>query len=529
MIDPADFLSRKTEYNFPLDSTQMAEIDKKAQKDFDYPSILLMENAGINCYRYLEKNILPSLASNRAVFVCGSGSNGGDALVLARHHFLQKRDGTIILTGTFKPQSPAEINLNICRKLGIKILSWKEDRNKSVRELKSSSIIIDGITGTGLNGELRQNEADICKVINSTGSFVCSLDVPSGISDNFKSSWQSVSADLTITIGLPKISLYFPSSRKRCGRIAFAGAGFPLSLIEIDNPEYILIDTDNPEYFPELPSPWSYKNSRGHTAVYAGSRGKSGAAVLCSKAALNSLSGLVTLFTDSDIHTGLSGALSSVMLNIFEPDKSLQPSIDNYNSIITGPGWGMEKHKEDFLKHLLSETQKPLVIDADGITHLSSILDKSGFFKSGKIIIKNKNCIITPHPGEFSRLIKADIADILDNPSPYLKKFTAASGIVTVLKSHTTWIGLPSGRIMILDKPNPALATAGSGDILSGIIGGLLAFGASVEKAAAAGVVIHSLAGEKCFNEKGFFASEEMLQYIPLIIKKSVKGLKYYE
>ncbi len=498
-----------------VDSGEMALIDRNTQNNFGYPSILLMENAGINCYRYIEENIFPTLNADKTLFICGKGNNGGDALVMARHHFLNRREGIIIMTGIPSGEGPAAVNFTLCRDLGIKIIYWNENSKEAVEAISVSSLIIDGISGTGLKGMLKDSEADLCEEINASKAFVCSIDIPSGIGDNFQESYPSVSANLTITIGLPKLSLYYPSSRKRCGRIVLSGAGFPPSMLDVQNPSFLLIDPSDAESSLRFPDLWSYKNSRGHVSVYAGSKGKSGAAILCSRAALNSLAGLVTLFTDNDIYDRIAGSFLSVMIDTFDKDTRIDEHINKFDAMVAGPGWGKDSLKTLFLEKLLQESDKPLVIDADGIAILSDIIARKGLSRP----FNNRKCIITPHPGEFARLVNKEISQILDNPAPLLKSFCMQSGLITVLKSHVTWICLADGRIMILDRMNPALSTAGSGDILAGIIGGLLAGGTAVENAAVAGVVIHSKTGEKCFADKGFFSSDEMLGYIPLIIK----------
>ncbi len=496
-----------------VNSEEMQFIDKETQEELEYPSLLLMENAGINCYNYLKKNIFPLHGFDKTLFICGKGNNGGDAFVMARHHFIQGYNGTVIILDIPRKGTAAEVNFNLCKNLGIKILDINSDKEECFSQIKNSNVIIDGIAGTGIKGSFKDSEADICKLINKSGAFLCSLDVPSGIGDNYKSSHISINANLTITIGLPKISLYYPSARKCCGKIIFADAAFPPSYLKKENPEVMLINEDIINQYIKLPAPWSYKNSRGHVSVYAGSKGKSGAAVLCSQAALKSLAGIVTLFTDNNIFTSLISSLSSVMVDTFSLS-SAKKNIENSNAFVLGPGWGFEKEKQEFLEYLLETTDKPVVIDADALTLLSAIIEKR---KEKQFY--NKNCIITPHPGEFAKLIKSDIAEIMDNPELFIKSFSKKTGIITVLKSHIPWICNPEGKIAIYDNMNPALATAGSGDVLAGIIGGLLAYGIAPIKAAISGVVIHNIAGKKCYKNRGFFASEEIIQYIPLIIK----------
>ncbi|MCL2293686.1 MAG: NAD(P)H-hydrate dehydratase [Spirochaetes bacterium] len=505
-----------------VNSEEMQLIDIKTQKEFEYPALLLMENAGINCYAYLKKNIFPIYGFDKTVFVCGKGNNGGDAFVMARHHFIDGFSGAIILMDTPHEGTAAATNFILCKNLGIKILNFNSDREEAVSLIKKSSLIIDGISGTGIKGSFTGIEAEVCEIINESSAFVCSLDVPSGIGDNYKSSHVCVTADLTITIGLPKISLYYPAARKHCGTIVFADAAFPPAYLKVQRksddsakPDITLINKNILNKHIKLPAAWSHKNSRGHAAVFAGSKGKSGAAALCSKAALRSLAGVVTLFTDADVYTPLASSLSSIMVDIFD-SAAAKNAVEKSECCVLGPGWGFEKEKEDFLEYLLESANKPLVIDADAITLLSAIIEKQ---KEKNKPFYNKNCIITPHPGEFARLTKSSTEEIMDNPVPLIKSFSEQTGIIVVLKSHVTWICNNHGKIAIFDSMNPGLATAGSGDILAGIIGGLLAYGLTPFEAAICGVVIHGNAGKKCHKRKGFFAAEDILEYIPIIIK----------
>ena len=256
---------------------------------------------------------------------------------------------------------------------------------------------------------------------------------------------------------------------------------------------------------------------RGHTAVFAGSRGKSGAAALCAVSALKSLAGLVTLYTDEEVYPPLSAASFSVMVDIFAPGtagKDFQQLTERFDAFVTGPGWGMDKAKNDFLDYLVDKTDKPLIIDADALTMLSERIRAKGLER-----YRNSNIIMTPHPGEFSRLTGKSTGEILDNPLPHLRQFSSETGAVVLLKSHIPWICEPGGKIFILDRMNPALATAGSGDVLAGIAGGLAAAGKPAADTACAAAIVHSMAGKLAFDEKGFFSSDELAGFITPALK----------
>ncbi len=489
----------------------MLQIDNRAINDFGIPGSLLMENAGIKCWAYIEDYIEINNIENRTLLIlAGAGNNGGDALVIARHAWNSgfKKIKIILIKKTGSEMF--HLHRKICTNLGIPILTYRNE-DESVKEaFAESGLIIDGITGTGLLGSLRSPEAGLVKLANLSPGIRVSIDIPSGLGEEFEIYYPVIKADITLTIGLPKTILYFPSLRIFAGKIVVVKIGFPPSLLENPADAGNIFYQDKPllsEIFP-----WSYKGTRGHTAVFAGAGGTVGAAVLSASAAGRARSGLVTLFIDSDIYRIAASHLTSIMVRKIDTDKE-DPVLKGCSSVLAGPGWGTIDRVQ-FLEKLF-DSNLPGVLDADG---LNILLKMDLKFKSNPGYLKG-SWVFTPHPGEYARISGIDKETFLSSPLFYLKKTAAKYGAVIVLKSHVTFIVNPEGDYTVVDGMNPSLGTGGSGDILSGIIAGLLAQGMDSYNAAVLGVTLHQNIGRACFKDKGWFLAEDLLPYISMEIK----------
>ena len=278
-----------------VSSVKMGEIDRSAQEKYKIPGILLMENAGIKLYNSLYNKVWNNEVPANTVFIAGKGNNGGDALVMARQHSLKNHSCTVIIPDTIFKDSLFQTHLDICRSLEIDIIDWKNNREKSCSIIDNADWIIEGLSGTGLKGELKNIPAEIAEYINNSSAQVCSVDIPSGIGDMYEEGYCCVDADLTLTVALPKFALFTPSGRKKCGKIITVPIGFPQQLINDRNIKDSFLNFNDLYDLINPPSPYTYKNRKGHTAVYAGSKGMTGAAYLCASSCPNSLSGLVTL------------------------------------------------------------------------------------------------------------------------------------------------------------------------------------------------------------------------------------------
>ena len=492
----------------------MSEIDKQSIESFGIPGVLLMENAGIKCWAYINDYIIEACPANRnIVLVAGSGNNGGDVLVIARQAWISGFRTIKIVLMSDKGNDMVSLHKKICKNFGIPILIYGKDDNEVTSTISSSGIIVDGITGTGLKGVLKGAAASVVSLINSSSAVRISIDIPSGLGEKFKPEYPVIKADITLTIDLPKTVLYYPVMRPFAGRIVVLSIGFPPSLLETPSGAGELYTSEDLN-LPGIPD-WAYKGTRGHTAVFAGREGTVGAAVLSATAAGRARSGLVTLFIDSSVYNEAVPQFKSVMVRKLDYSGD-DLSLDSFTSLLAGPGWG-RCDRGPLLRKLL-DSGLPGVLDADGLNVLSDLKDE--FQKNPG----SPECrwVFTPHPGEFERLSGVDKDVFLLSPVPYLRKAAVEYNAVIVLKSHVNFIVTPGGDYSIVDGMNPAMGTGGSGDILSGIIAGFLAQGLDPYKAAVGGVVLHQNIGRVCFREKGWFLAEDLLPYISSTIKKGV-------
>lgn len=488
-------------------ASEMAAVDRKAAEEFGFHPLVLMENAGSGAHRLLRRRYWRLTTPDPAVvYVAGKGNNGGDALVMARHAWLDGMRGISVVLASQELRNEPAIELGMVRSLGIPVFLWSDDREAAQTVIRNAGWIVDGLSGTGLSGALRPPMDEIVGAINASGAKVAAIDVPSGLGERFRKEWPAVKAALTLTMGLPKLCMYLPAARALCGLIEVIDPGFPPALIEgHDYNRDLLGNRDLHRLLPPIP-PDAFKNRRGTLAVFAGAPGTTGAAELCSTAALRSRAGLVTLFADRDSYRPLASRLTSVMIRPWDPAAG-EFEFSRYDALLVGPGWGLGRDRLEWLPRCL-ESGLPGVLDADGLTLLGRLTAERRVKLGGR-------WVLTPHPGEFLRLLKdPDREAVAADPVPYLLEAARDLEAVIVLKGHVSILAAPDGRLAVLDGMNPALATGGTGDILAGIIAGALAGGAAPADAARIGLLVHREIGRRAYAERGWFLSEDLLPYI---------------
>jgi hydroxyethylthiazole kinase-like uncharacterized protein yjeF len=423
----------------------------------------------------------------------------------------------VLCQGEPQEGSNPAVNLAICRRLGLQVMDYGQDKEKAAARIRESGWIIDAILGTGTKGPVNGELAEIINEVSVCSGKKASIDLPSGLGDEFKPGYPAVRTDHTLTLGIPKACLYLPHARQFCGKITRLDIGFPGPLLDDERiPGELLSYEQLPGLIPPFP-PGIHKNARGHAAVFAGSEGTTGAAFLAATACGRSRCGLVTLFADTRIYPVLAAQLSAVMVHSWEPGADPASFDDErYNTFLIGPGWGLDRTRSTWLENLAAR-QKNGVIDADGLTVLAGLLKK-------KKIDFNGGWVITPHPAEFARVSGIRKEDLLENPLPALLDFSRRHGVITVLKDSVTRVAAPDGRYFVLDRQNPAMATGGTGDVLSGIIAGFMASGMEPLQAAVAGVLVHSLTGRIAFKERGWFIAPDILPYISSILRNITHG-----
>jgi NAD(P)H-hydrate epimerase len=484
-------------------SAEMAEIDRRAQEEYGIPGLLLMENAGQKALATWAAQ--RGAAGSRLVFVAGKGNNGGDALVMARQAAIDGLGEVVVVPvdGTLKGH--AATHLDVVRRLGISVLPWDDGPADAEAAMREADVLFDGVAGTGIRGGLRAPLSDIVAVMNESDADVVAIDVPSGLSDDFRAGSPIVEAGLTLTMGLPKRCLYLPDARPSCGRIERIALGFPPVLTESDELQGRLLDPGDASALIPPVAADDYKHRRGVCAVFAGSRGTTGAAVLAATAAARSTAGMVRVFADEEAYPVLASQCRSVM--VAERSEAV-PDLAGHSGLLVGPGWGRASSRREDLRRLV-ETGIPGVLDADGINVLSDIrAEESQLPTLGGV------WVLTPHAGELARLSGRSGREVLADPFQVTIDTARELDAVVCLKSHVTIIASPDGRYAVVDGMNPSMGTGGAGDVLAGMIAGLLARGCAAFDATQAGCSIHDALGKRLFAERGFFLAEDLVDEV---------------
>jgi len=507
-------------------ANEMQAIDRSAIEEFGIPGLVLMENAGLAAASLIHENI-PDILDQKVVVVCGKGNNGGDGFVIARHLFIDGVHVDILLLGKRqKLKSDARVNADIAFKMGIPIHEITEKNlHDQSHLLRHCHIIVDALFGTGLSKPAKGLYEKVIKKINAAKKYVVAVDIPSGVdSDSGHLIGPHIKADITAGLALLKRShLLFPAAESM-GEVQMLDISIPPQAIEKqDIPVAWLELEDIQSLIPKRPTN-THKGDYGHTLVVAGSRGKGGAAGLTGLAALRAGSGLVTLAVPESCHQALEFNPLETMTMALPETKSgcistkaidtILKGLKGKNALAIGPGLSTDKETVQLLEALLPQVECPLVIDADGINALG---------KSGKLLDQiQAETVLTPHPKEMSRLSGWNVQDILSHRIERASEFAQEHNVTLLLKGARTLTAFADGTILINPTGNPGMATAGSGDVLTGLIAGLISQGLSVPSASAAGAFIHGMAGDiyaETHHEVPLIASD-LLDKVPEAIKR---------
>ena len=504
----------------------MQTIDHSAIEEFGIPGLVLMENAGLAAASLIHENV-PDLLEKKVVIVCGKGNNGGDGFVIARHLFIDGVQVDILLLGKRRQlKSDARVNADIAFKMGIPIHEITEKNLSTQNHLfRHCHIIVDALFGTGLTKPAGGLYEKIIKKVNTAGKYVVAVDIPSGVdSDSGHLIGPHIKANITAALALLKRShLLFPAAESM-GEVQILDISIPHEAIEKqDIPVAWLELEDIRSLIPERPSN-THKGEYGHTLVVAGSRGKGGAAGLTGLAALRAGAGLVTLAVPESCHQALEfNPLETMAVALPETKsgsistKAIEVILENLkgiNALAIGPGLSTDKETVQLLDALLPQVECPLVIDADGINALG---------KSGTLIDQIQTAmVLTPHPKEMSRLSGWSVQDILNQRIERASQFAKDHEVTLLLKGARTLIAFADGTVLINPTGNPGMATAGSGDVLTGLIAGLVSQGLSVPSATAAGAFIHGMAGDIYAesNHEVTLIASDLLSKVPEAIKR---------
>lgn len=506
---------------------QMQEIDKNATLEFNIPSIILMENAGLVSSLTLEDEF-PNLNEAKITIFAGGGNNGGDGLVIARHLFNQGIQIKVYLVREEdKFKGDALTNLQIAKSIGVSIkeILNEDELDKEKINILLSDIIIDAILGTGITGEVEGFLAYLINFLNQTNKPIIAIDTPSGLNvDTGFPSGCCIEAWSTWTLGLPKIGLLLYPGAELAGNLYLIDISLPKQLLEDENIKVnLLLEEDILPLLPERDED-AHKGSCGKVITIAGSVGMTGAAVMTAQSCLIMGAGLSILGIPKSLNPIVEVKLTEVITKPLPETQEQTLSINSYDKIMElikdastvaiGPGLGRNNEVVNLIRKLIPMINLPMVIDADGLFALANNLD----------ILKEKTSpvVITPHLGEMAYLLGISIDEVKKDRLGLAQMFAQKYQLVVVLKGARTIIADPEGNTYINSTGNSGMATAGCGDILTGMIAGLLAQKVSVLDAAKLGVFLHGLAGDLVLEEKGEYSlvASDLIDKIPGAIKK---------
>lgn len=502
-------------------AAEMREIDRISIEDYSIPAAVLMNNAG----KAVADFVINNFDKREADIFCGTGNNGGDGFTAAWYLKNCGAEPLIYIAGEKEKITPSSmIFLHICEKLNIEII-YLDDNNINSLNIRPGALVIDSLTGTGFEGVLRGIPLKVVNRINKSSSKIISVDIPSGLpSDGVAPQGEAVRADYTITMGLPKISLVTWPGREYCGKITVADIGFPPHLTEGENLKINLVDEaflSGVEFL--AASDDIHKGDKGNTLIVGGVAGMEGAVILTASAMFRTGTGLVTVATSEESRKTIAGKIPELMTATLPeiPDSQYAGRLLNakkYTLLIIGPGLGRDAWSEavfvSFIEGAAESGIDKILVDGDGLYHLAA------YIRQKKLPVGIK-CIITPHFMEASRLTGLTVDEIRNNRLKCCVELAGMTGCVAVLKGPGTIIS-DGVNSCVNTTGNRALATAGSGDVLSGIIGALLNRTSAPLQAASAGAFIHGMSADIYteINKRDSMSASDILDYIRPALKR---------
>jgi NAD(P)H-hydrate epimerase len=499
-----------------LTAAQMRAVDRRTV-ELGIAGIVLMENAAHRVVEFLAARFAP-LSGQRIVILCGKGNNGGDGMAVARQLHTRFHPSALHIVLLAAPQDlkgDAEANYRMLQACGCPVLPGIP------LEARNATLVVDALLGTGVSGPAAGLMLEGIREINHGFPLakVVAVDLPSGMpSDSGEPVGECARADCTVTFTAPKLAHALPPNCDRVGELTVASIGSPPELFEED--AAVFLSLIEPGMFRQLlaPRPRSgHKGTFGHVLVVAGSSGKTGAAAMTGLGALRAGAGLVTVASAAGAVPVIASHAPELMtVPLAENDAgtiaagiALDALAEGKTVVAMGPGLGRHPDIDALVARAIKDLKQPLVLDADALTGLAN---------PWPLAPSPRPLILTPHPGEMSRLTGQSIAEIQSNRVATARAFATEHAVTLVLKGQRTAIAFPDGRVWINPTGTPAMGTGGSGDILTGLIAGLFAqFPDRPDLAVAAAVYLHGLAGEigaRSLGEKCLIATD-ILKYLP--------------
>lgn len=488
-------------------SEQMREMDRLTIQKYGTPSLTLMERAGAGVVKaILERFVEP--VSKGVLVVAGKGNNGGDGFVVGR--LLTEQGVSCAIALLAKPNeisSDAAHNLEEYLTAGGKVVGIDADHLGLLTEsIAGKGLLVDAILGTGTKNEIRGIYADVIRAMNGSGLPIVAVDIPSGLdADKGTPLGVGVQAVMTVALGYPKLGQVIYPAVRYVGELVVADIGIEPAAVAEVAPAAELLTPEEIRPLVPVRNPDSHKGTYGHVVVIAGSRGKTGAAILASRACMRAGAGLTSLAAPRSLNNVFAGAMIEVMTEPLrdtaeEEIESLTNDewrrlLERKTVALFGPGIGITESTRNNLRWLLRHLSIPWVIDADGLNNLALDIDRLRKARTAPIL--------TPHPGEMARLIGKNAREVNKDRIGVARAFATEHRCYVVLKGARTILATPAGKISINPTGNPGMASGGMGDVLAGILAALLAQGLSPEEAMKLAVYLHGFIADRIAAKRG--------------------------
>jgi NAD(P)H-hydrate epimerase len=494
-----------------VSAARMRELDRQTIESIGIPGTVLMELAGHGAFEVIRKSGWLCHPDDAVLIVVGKGNNGGDALVVARWLWLagHRHQTVVLLTDPDTLTGDARGNLIRYRNLGgvVRPVTTVPEWEALKQELQLPvAVAVDGILGTGLSSPVQGLYAEVITDLPALARHVIALDIPSGLhADRGIPLGTALRAHKTVTFGYGKTGLMVYPGREYAGAVTVIDIGIPADMLA-DGPTVDYLDAaDVVELLPPPPAADGHKGSRGHLLTIGASRGKAGAGIMAAAAGLKVGCGLSTLALPAAVAAAIEGRRPEIMLASLVDDgegrlkapvaaADLQAALAGKDAVACGPGLGTGTAVAELLAMLMDNMAgRPLLLDADALTCMAQNPDLWHHERSGALIL-------TPHPGEMGRLLRIGSAAVQEDRLRHAAEFAAEHNVYLVLKGAGTVLAAPDGRLAINGTGNALLATAGSGDVLTGTIGGLLAGGMEPWRAVCLGVMLHGMTADLLYR-----------------------------
>lgn len=512
-----------------VSAEEMSTIDELASSHYHISSLVLMENAGRQVAEAVSETLGGKVIGRKILVIAGRGNNGGDGLVAARHLYNRGAEVTVVMIAARNTDvvGDARVNLEVLNHLPVKQLLFRDEKDLNVVRLAliASDVVVDALYGTGFRGAPPALVNRLIAQVNNSAKPVVAVDIPSGVEANSgKIRGEAIKATCTVTFALPKIGLVMEPGASNTGRLIVADISIPRVLI---NDQTILGSyLDQGWCMSRLVrrQPESHKGDYGHALILGASPGMTGAVCMAAEAALRTGAGLVTVGIPAALNAIIEMKLSEAMSRPLpqtttgrigpEAISALEDLLPQVSAAAIGPGLSQYPEAAELIGRLLERISVPLVLDADALNILAQTPD---------LIKQSKGALVlTPHPGEMARLLQTTVQEVQEDRLAAARKAAAAFQAVIVLKGARTLVVFPGGEWLVNSSGNPGMATAGTGDVLTGMITGFLAQRVSLGDAVGLAVWLHGAAGDRAAGASGFrgLTAGDIINNVPRELKE---------